>query len=234
MKKLAAVLGLGLWLGGCATAPEPKYAGIQQSKDVSRDLIIHLVCEIQGVDGASLKALKGETPAGKPYVVIANLSVKAATGGGATPSLNFVTTLHGAESRNTIFGAELSSAATKTVSQNFAIDLSKVQAAKCDKEHDKFTGSFGVDKLIAQAMKRDLPEAVALVNVKDLNFGSTIEFSIEWGFTGGPSWVLTHFKGPNDKGLINASRTDTSTLVIAFSRPNPTAAAEARKANPPA
>jgi hypothetical protein len=36
-------LGLGLGLSGCATAPEPKYAGLQESKDVSRDLVIHLV-----------------------------------------------------------------------------------------------------------------------------------------------------------------------------------------------
>jgi hypothetical protein len=46
-------------------------------------------------------------------------------------------------------------------------------------------------------------------------FGTTVEFTLVYGVSGGPTWTLTHFVGPG-VGLLEARRTAKDTLVLAF------------------
>ncbi|HSM94514.1 MAG TPA: hypothetical protein VLT91_00620, partial [Rhizomicrobium sp.] len=53
-------------------------------------------------------------------------------------------------------------------------------------------------------------------------FGSTVQFIIAASFDTGPGWVLKYFKGPSgSKGLLNGGKTNTDTLIIAFSPGKP-------------
>lgn len=208
MRRIAGLVGLGLLAAGCATAPDARWAATQRSDDVSGDLMVHLACEIhQGMKGIAQP---------EAYVVVTSLSAKALTSGGAAPTLNFITTLSGSNTLTSILGGELSSTAAKTVTHNFRIDLSLVEEADCGR--DRIRGGFGVDALIRREMTRKLPSGFAPNGDKEKGFAANIEFTLKSAFNGGPTWVRTHFKGPSDKGLFNAARTDTNTLIIVFTR----------------
>lgn len=53
-------------------------------------------------------------------------------------------------------------------------------------------------------------------------FGTTVQFTVLKSFDTGPNWVLSGFTGPSgtNKGMLNYGRTNTDTLVIAFT-PSP-------------
>jgi hypothetical protein len=46
-------------------------------------------------------------------------------------------------------------------------------------------------------------------------FGTTVDFELVYGVSGGPTWTLTHFVGPG-VGLLDARRTAKDTLVLGF------------------
>jgi len=50
------------------------------------------------------------------------------------------------------------------------------------------------------------------------SFGSTVDFTVVYGLNGGPTWTLTHFKGPQggSGSLVNLSRQVVDTLTVTF------------------
>jgi hypothetical protein len=57
------------------------------------------------------------------------------------------------------------------------------------------------------------------------NFGSTVDFTLIYGLSGGPNWTLKQFVGPSPSSgsLLSAMRTNKDTLIMSFARVSPTA-----------
>jgi hypothetical protein len=61
-------------------------------------------------------------------------------------------------------------------------------------------------------------KGASTASVGSTEFGSLVNFVIGYGLNGGPTWTLTHFKGPSAGSgqLLNVTRTNTDSLTITF------------------
>lgn len=141
----------------------------------------------------------------------------------------------------------VSNRSTATTTQNSAIAsaLKEGQAhvdalrtgepisAQVSRSLEQYSGVL--DTLSAQQFKLNAPARKALTATKKATtqtlaaqkpatptaglakFGSTVDFNIVLGLSGGPNWTLTYFKGPaGSSGPLSFSRTYFDTLAIAF------------------
>ncbi len=213
---LVGALGVaaGLGLSGCAGMPDYQL-GIQDSnKDPATPLFAHLICEI------AASGHFAELQRDHVQVTVA-LTLTVDDSGGIAPSLSFIHPAHiTPRSETDIVGGEVTKARKRTLTRNVHFDVADVDPkASCAADTNaKVLGSFHVGTLIDSQMAAPALPGVTVAD-KDALFGTTVQFALKLSLNGGPTWVRVHFKGPGDKGIFNTSRTDTSSLVIAFAKP---------------
>ncbi len=183
------------------------------------------------------------------YVAYAQLTLDVTSNEALTPNLGFITPYTKPMTSLTVsVGGQLGGTQHKTITQSFTIvlDPSKISPAEAaeycggkDGRRGGLGGDLGLDNIIEAGLYHateeqflfPLPRAddTATTGTKispmtEPVFGSTIDFTIVYGLAGtGPTWVLTHFKGPGggNAGLLNATRTVKDTLVISFAPSRP-------------
>lgn len=225
----AGLICASLLLSACTSAPDLRLNEPVRAKDgmptdtrgkITR-AIDHIACE--------LAKAKASVPDFKNYAVAAQLTIKLESSGGVTPSLSFINPLAEAGASRTIgVGGEFNRSRLKSFTQNFVFIVDGLKDSGCGKEDDPFllTGDLGLLEVV-QAGLSAIPEGDAGGSVQwadkkgDISdasqFGSTIQFTTKASANGGLTLSKEKFKGfGGSNGLINGSRVDTDTLVIAF------------------
>ncbi|MER8855650.1 hypothetical protein NKJ52_03605 [Mesorhizobium australicum] len=82
----------------------------------------------------------------------------------------------------------------------------------CPDATSDLAGKLGIADLVATSMPLPIQQDAGAPGGQ---FGGTITFTTNVGVTGGPTWILKHFKGPGS-GFANASNEYTNKLTLAF------------------
>ena len=228
---IAALSLLGL--SACSGVPSLDVARTQEEGVTVKDLVAHVTCEL-----AHSVELHPEL-ARDGYVVNLNMTLKVVDVGGITPSLSFI---HPFAAASSFFSNNISASYTNQQTRNFnqttVFDMTKIRnditragsaentsfcKNKPSRNHN-LLGSLGIEETANDALSSIeqyyFDVGVSLDPTKQgtvPTFGATIEFQVSWGANAGPSWSIRHFKGlGGQNNLANLGRTDTHTLVIAF------------------
>lgn len=217
--KLLGVAILALVTTGCAGVPPLEFRAPGQDADVATRLVSHLLCEISGA--STFPELQAAN-----YTAVASLTVKGEDNAGAAPALSFNTPFNSAVPsfyKAAIIGGEFSKKRERVLSQEVTLKLADVnrQEVCAQDTESRLLGSFGVAEILDRRSASGAPGPYNVMGRNVTKFGSQVQFTVRWGVSGGPNLVRVHFRGPNDKGVLSASRTDTSTLIVAFARPVP-------------
>jgi hypothetical protein len=205
--------------------------GSLQHPPTINDLILKLQCEIAGYSRLK-EQQKLENPLKKyAYVVTANLSADAKIDGGLSPSLNFINPLStpGTNFTNAIAG-QWDGTQHKTFTQQFSLDLSrevKGDSGPGGCSTIELGGSFGIGEILnagldygpeTKNLMYEMPADICPTGSKIRPvFGGTIDFAIMLSASGGPTWTVTHFKGPTGGSpWIGYTRKETNTLTVSF------------------
>lgn len=233
----AGAVCASLILGACTGAPdlrlnEPIKASAGQPVDTRGKVtraIDHIACELAQAKAELAKGAPN-SPKFEKYAVAAQLTIKLESSGGVTPSLSFINPLAEAGASRTIgVGGDFNRSRLKSFTQNFVFIVDGLKDQGCGKPDDPFllTGDLGLLEVVQAGLSaiRDDDEAGSVHwadskkgEISDASqFGSTIQFTTKASANGGLTLTKEKFKGfGGSNGLINGSRVDTDTLVIAF------------------
>ncbi len=229
-----ALIGAGLFVGGCVNAPPLKLNAPIEGNDQGKvaRTIDHIACEL-----AEVKTRYA--PRFDNYAVAAQLTMKIESSAGVTPSLSFIKPLAVAgTSRTNAMGGEFSRGRLKTFTQNFVLITDELRSpGDCGSGDDPvpLTDRLGLEEVVLAGLSAISDDAHGIQWADEKGkaaaapqFGSTIQFTTRMGANGGPSIAKARFKGyGGNNGLLNASQTSTDILVIAFAPIPPTPPAEA-------
>jgi hypothetical protein len=215
-------------------------------------LVTHIQCEIFRARKQS--GLENLTK--RKYVSFAQLTVDVTNFQRTAPQLDFIHRYMTAMTNLTYtLGGQFTGTQHRNITQSFTIDLTQAKPGSdelCTKgtESDLLSGELGLDAVIADGLHQSVSDDFAvyptpnnkktLLNPTNLPvFGSTVDFTIVYGINNlGPTWTITHFKGPGGagdgsggggsssgaggsgggsaQGLLTMNRTVKDTLVISF------------------
>jgi hypothetical protein len=222
----AAALSLFSSLSGCAV---PQF-DVPQSRvglPTARSIVSRIECELLDMvrddregDPASLHRLfllNGD------YEVEAILSLDVNDAGGLSPSLSYIDPLKGATSF--VFGANATLSETRE--HNFTENLqfsfrdlfvrwkADNRLFSCPEAETNLAGELGLKQFVAlAASSHNLDESIGLGSKGP--FGGSVQFIVTKNLSAiGPTWTLTHFKGPGGAAL---SEINTDKLTVAFAR----------------
>lgn len=225
MKKLM-VAALCAGLAGCATSG----GGGNVTPISMADFLAKLSCELYR-SREEFGYLKRDD-----WVVSAAFELKMNYEGGLNPSATFSDTLSTpGESLSFALPFGVSRKGSRTYNQNFVIYLSDKSEKACTihvPDASPVVGTLGTRELIAENLRAEtfVEEMGGAIEVTGIQGAEKAVFSgkTEFAFTArisdaGPTWVLTHFTGPGP--LVSASRTNTGTLTMVFTRLPPKPAA---------
>jgi hypothetical protein len=241
MNVVRVFLGIltGAFVIGCTTVPSIE-ATTGKPTDPPRvtDLVTHIQCEIwdavsnKGTNDGSAHELTT-----RQYIAFATLTVDVTNLEGTSPSLSFITPyLTPMTNLTKAIGGQYNATQHRTITQSFTIDLTqpaadaKIRCPQGLKEGHGLRGDLGLELLVNSGLAHvsgdefvfKRPSSNGPVKLNALVqpvFGSTVDFTIVYGISNvGPSWTLTHFKGPGSgtSGLLTLTRTEKDTLVISF------------------
>ncbi len=226
----AAAVGICLMAGGCAGPPS-----FDTPSDITvAQVVDHVVCEVRE---AWAQAWEGHAPDPnhfKNWVAVANLYLQVDDSGSIAPTLTYINPL--AMMTSFMFGgtASVQSQRQRIYTQNVTIQLLQTPddptAARCIKPLVKefnpynLEGDIGIKEVVNKAFTTMYSDSKTLPKSPQTStaFGESLQFVLVKSLTAvGPTWTLTHFKGPG--GFLNASRTDTHKLIISFAPPSTSA-----------
>jgi hypothetical protein len=205
------------------------------------EVVTHIQCEIKELIQSKdprLNRLRNNI-----YVVNANLTLEVTDNQGVAPTLSFIHPLTSTATRTEILGAQLTGQQHRTMNLAFTLDLDpdEINSDRAKECGHSGTGSglrgrLGINEIVISGLNYvGSPDFIFPVpnptdpQGKRLNspaywpvFGTTIDFTLVYGVGGGPTWSLSHFKGPaGNSNLINFTRTDKDTLVLSFASAGP-------------
>ena len=222
MKKIGLGAGLALMLTGCASVPSLQFK--PSGAVATSQLIAHAICEV-----ARASTFRNMQGADQDYVMVLSLTLKGEDNTGAAPSLSFVdpSAVNAAMFRSLLVSGEFSRKRERGLTEEVTVRLKSVDPdAACRGLQGE--GDFGLRELLERRTglpaDKDNSGYYAVLDKRIGKFGSQVQFTVKWSVAGGPYFVRKRFKG-SDKGLLNASRVDVSTLNAAFARykkPDPT------------
>ena len=264
--RFVGLISVSLTIAGCGSVPSFDNLNgrpITASPKVA-DLVTHIQCEIWRIKQT------GEFPklSTQKYVAFAQLTVDVTNLEGTAPSLNFIHPYLAPMTNLTYgIGGQLTGTQHRNMTQSFSINLNDPQRdaeATCADQHknkvgSQLAGDLGLEAIIRDGMDRSQDDdfvfhqpiaTTAGLNQTNLPvFGSTVDFTIVYGLSNvGPTWTLTHFKGPGGgsgggggggaagasggasggggsggaQGLLTLTRTNKDTLIISFAPVCPT------------
>jgi hypothetical protein len=208
------------------------------------DLVANIQCQIyKAIDDPVNENRVYDAFTNNRYIAYVNLTADVTNFEGLTPVLNFIHPYVKAATNLTgSIGAQLTGTQHRTINQTFTIDLdrdkiNKDQLQACSVHR---TGRFGLSgdlgflEIIRSGINYNTKDdfLFPIPQVGDAGagsaklsaslipvFSSTIDFTVIYGIgNAGPTFTLTHFKGPGggSQGLLNLTRTEKDTLVISF------------------
>jgi hypothetical protein len=185
------------------------------------DLVTHIECEIAN-------ATQSDTFSTSSYAASISLSAEVSSTLGVAPGVAYINPLTGGADRSLSASGQYSTTNHKNLTKNFSILVNR-ERAEAVLAYCKNGAGSGIGGNLG------LMEAIALgSNEKFLfqkdgdpkapnNFVISVDFTITKGAAGGPSWNLTHFRGPADSEgkLINWTNVAKDTLIVSFVRVEP-------------
>jgi hypothetical protein len=185
------------------------------------------------------------------HVVSVNLTLEVTNAESVNPSLSYIkpyATM--GTSFSTPVGAQWTGTQDRNYNQTFTLIFGLgdetpevMQACEHVKANGSLRGELGIKDIIASGLrfeaadsaafklkvlglsKNDPPDALTGSASLAPSFGSTVDFQVVYGVSGGPLWTLTHFTGPGAT-LGAYTRTLKDTLQLSFARVAPTNSGE--------
>jgi uncharacterized membrane protein YgcG len=267
IQRIIVWLFFGIIVGGCTHTPTINNPlGSTPASPTVADLITHIQCEIWTIKNAA------DTPADSDakaklgrltqyeYVAFATLTVDVTNLEGTSPSLSFITPyLTPMTNLTKSIGGQYSGTQHRNITESFTISIYDDQsgATKCADYSNKghyLYGDLELGTVIRAGLRNvDVADFVfgrpkntdntKLSSIAAPVFGSTVDFTIVYGINNvGPTWTITHFKGPGgggggggagggasgaggagggsggggSQGLLTLTHTEKDTLVISF------------------
>ena len=190
-----------------------------------QDLVEGIECELEDARAIDLdhpsdaEKTIGDALSGHEYVVFATLTADILTNDGLNPSLSFISPRALAtENLTKLIGGQWSGTQHKQFIQSFALNLQNPIAPDQEKTSDCpnriLKGKLGIAEVLQAGLRYAQSGGLSYPLVKDSQcradvgqpdttrptFGATIDFTVVLGVNGGPTWTLTHFKGPSAGG----------------------------------
>ena len=242
MRRTVVAIFLLVILAGCAGLPsiDPPI-GSKPSADGTGptvpQVITHIQCEIWDLMNDDKNA-ELEDFRISAYVVTANLTLDVTNNQSFSPTINLISLQNPITTNvTTTIGGQLSGTQHRSVNLAFSLLLDPSEKGKgaardstCAsqaKSEGGLQGTLGLKELVMAGIKSvdtfmfsSPTNNQAPKNANTIpTFGSTIDFTIVKSVGGGPTWNLTHFKGPSgSSNLLNYMRTNKDTLTIAFAK----------------
>jgi len=235
-------------LVGCTSIP--RFHGSDSAKDAPTvaELVTHIQCEIWNIVTEGGKSdWHTNALATHQYVAFANLTVDVTNFEGTSPSLSFIAPYQTPMTNLTkSVSGQWTGTQHRSINQTFSLNIQAPNEAYAHehclspgKDGARLHGDLGLAAIIKAGLAHvEQPEFVfkrpGSTDPTKLSstapvFGSTIDFTIVYGIGNiGPTWTLTHFKGPgggsgsgsgsggSSQGLLTLTRTEKDTLVISF------------------
>ena len=239
--RIGSVALLAGALSGCAGQLPPFARGDDEPLAPRVSHIVQQVqCEVieviaQSRDGGRLEALRSVKLA-----VGVDLTLDVTERGSFNPTLGFIDPrADGASSFSVGIGGQYGREqhrnmhVTFTVIADFASATERLGSCREMRKGSGLRGDLGIAEVIGTGMpfiaeKRlaaDDPYLLRPIGVGPSKgaaddpdppaFGTTVDFELVYGISGGPTWTLTHFVGPGS-GLLDTRRTAKDTLVLGF------------------
>jgi hypothetical protein len=210
------------------------------------DIVEVIRCELREVVQAH--------PELKEYIVAAALTLRVDDNAGLLPSLSFIDP-YKISGTNFTFGinAQLSGTRQRIFTQTVQFDMREVAShpacispsqgqAGFQVNGVNLLGNLGLEEIAGMGLSVKEQNGVKFLDpaqpagasnaLKYPPFGSTVQFTLTKSLGVGPTWTLTHFKGPSGTtgssggtsvggapGLVSGARTDTHLLLITFGPP---------------
>jgi hypothetical protein len=156
-------------------------------------------------------------------VAVADLTLQVDEQATLTPSFTHTAIASATFSRLFSWGMKLDNQSNRTYNETIVYDLDPDKDARPCKVSDTARYPIASDLGLAEVLKRgldtdtthsDLPHSDKADKSKTV-FGQTVNFVLTMNIGNiGPTWTLTHFKGPGPMFL--AQRTDTHKVIISF------------------
>jgi hypothetical protein len=156
------------------------------------------------------------------YDVEVALSLDVTNSGGLAPSVTYTNPITAATSFAFSGGATLSESRDHTFTENIQFSLRAIYQAwhkgnapfDCPQADTNLAGTLGIKDFASLA---SLTQGLDTSNAGGKGvFGGTIQFLVTKNFNAvGPTWTLTHFKGPGTLGSLSQVNTDKVTLAFA-------------------
>jgi len=216
---LLGISALSVLLAGCVTTPR---FSDRESLTVAR-LSRHIQCEIYDA-AVEYKRLYNEK-----WVAVLVLTLQVDEDANLVPSLTHILPLLGGQLFTFGYAAKFDTSSQRIYTENLTVEVNKLvnevrnnNFCADEKRFDiDLAGDLGIKEIVGMGFS-----TAALTTYhpqigggKDKSaFGESVQFIVTKNMNGvGPTWTLTHFKGPG--GLLTASRTTTNKLVISFAPP---------------
>lgn len=203
---LASILFAVSVVGGCTTIPDLDSV---EARDIGgptvKQITDRISCEVQN-------AVAKHRPdfARKTWAAEAQLSLQVEDKVSATPTLSFI------EPAEFSFGVggELSSARQRTYTHTIKYEVPKLTGTEQTCSGRRYlSGDLGIVEMVDTAFGTGTGDI-------SKSFGQTIQFVVVRNLSGvGPTWTLSHLKGPG--GLLGVGRKVTQVLTISFAPAEP-------------
>jgi hypothetical protein len=235
------VILIAAFLAGCA-GPIPRFESAAVPTELAprvSTIVQQIQCEIIGaVKDADL----GPLMTGQ-FVATADLTLDVTDKDDVNPSLSFI---HPLNTANTNFTLGVSGQYSREQHRNLHLTFAVLVEPNapgskiCDQRGTigtRLEGNLGIKEIMKAGVPylvkpetAGSPYLMQTIGIADLKgagtakadppgFGTTVDFTLVYGVGGGPSWTLTHFTGiGGSNGLVNFSRTNKDTLVLAFAK----------------
>jgi hypothetical protein len=226
--RLIIAIGFSSLCFGCAYVPSFDVPNDQYGQPTARTIVDRIKCEILDIVRRDrpddVDTYHGLFLLNQDYDVEATLSLEVNDTGGLAPTVNSIVPFATAAT-SLVWGATgtLSGSRDQNFTENLHFNVRDLYNSWKDSKTDvicppadtHLAGELGIRNIVALAdSSPGLDEAQTLGPAKGA-FGGSVQFLVTLGISAaGPTWTLTHFKGPG--GLGSLSRVDTDKLTIAF------------------
>jgi hypothetical protein len=246
-QKILLISGI-LACGGCSYVPNYDVPIDSDGRPTVATIVWRIECELTEMvadidDRRDVKSFNNKFLREGNYDVEATLSVEVDDSGGLAPALTSIVP-YGAAATSLGLGAtaNLSASRDQTFTENLRFNMTKIYAKwqnnkgrqVCPPQDTPLSGDLGLSNLVAMAADSEPAGLNHIDTSQNLAgkgaFGGSVQFLITKGVSAaGPTWMLTHFKGPG--GLASFSRVNTDKLTIAFAHHESSAGAPASSTN---
>jgi hypothetical protein len=222
MRASILALCLAVLISGCVTTPEfDRLSGV-----TPRSVIDVIECELidarRKFPRLQFKKYKDRKP--EFWVAVAELALQVDEQATLTPSFTHTNVVSSSLTRVFDWGVKVDTQSQRLYNETVAFAIPALGDDPCKEKRRGFSlnGNLGLGEVIAMAFdsieeEGDRGIGLSTEGKNKSAFGTTVQFVVIKNINGvGPTWTLSHFKGPGK--LFAMQRNDTHKLTISFAQ----------------